>query len=74
MEGWRRQSVLGLSAEQYTLTDDQGKLVVVTGAENPLLKQVNLAPTLARLDDDWTLGMHQDKRWVVGNASRFEDY
>ena len=66
--------MLGLSAEQYRLTDDQGTLVVVTGAENPLLKQVNLAPTLARLDDDWTLGMHQDKRWVVGNASRFEDY
>ena len=66
--------MLGLSAEQYTLTDDQGKLVVVTGAENPLLKQVNLAPTLARLDDDWTLGTHQDKRLVEENASRFEDY
>ena len=66
--------MLGLSAEQGTLTNDQGKLVVVTGARNPLLKQVNLAPIRARLDDDWMLGMHQDKRLVEENASRFEDY
>ena len=66
--------MLGLSAEQGTLTDDQGKLVVVTGARNPLLKQANLAPILARLDDDWRLGMHQNKRLVEENASRFEDY
>lgn len=56
------------------MPDNQGKLVGVTGAGNPLLKQADLPPTWARLDDDWILGMHLSKGLVEENASRSEDY